>query len=156
MSQRPMHRPLAAPRRAQGGGMKSAGAGGGSSSPELIANGAFADGTGWSLGAGWSVAGGLLVATAVAAAGSPAASTTYVSNLAQGAFYTVTYTTATTTLGSVTFQLTGGATVSGTTRSTDGTFTETVCATANHTGFQFIAITDYTATIDNVSVRRVG
>lgn len=124
---------------------------------ELIANGTFGSSTGWALGTGWSIAAGVLTATAVAAAGSPAASTTFaVTPLAQGAFYNVTYTMSSTSAGSVKFQLTGGATVNGSTRSTDGTYIETVLATATHTGIQFIAVTDFTGNIDNLSVKRVG
>lgn len=148
VGRRPLARP-AQPASARGGT--------GVDTQELIANGTFGSSTGWALGTGWSVAGGVLVATAVAAAGSPAASTTYAQTpLAQGAFYNVTYTISGFSAGSVRFQFTGGATVNGTARGANGTLTETVLATAPHTGFQFIAATDFTGNIDNLSVRRVG
>ena len=124
-------------------------------SQNLIANGTFGSSSGWALGTNWSIAAGVLTATIVVAAGQ-VASTTYTANLVQGAIYRVQFDMSTTALGSVRFQFTGGATINGSTRSADGTYIEDVTATAAETGFQFIAVADYTGNIDNLSVRRVG
>lgn len=130
-------------------------AGPGIDGQSLIANGTFASSTGWALGSNWSIAAGVLTATAVVAAGA-VASTTYTANLAQGGVYRVQFDMASTSAGSVKFQVTGGATVNGSTRSADGTYVEDFTATANHTGFQFIAVADYTGNIDNLTLRRLA
>lgn len=147
MQRRPLSRPNPAVAAPSGGG--------GIDSQNLIANGTFASSTGWALGANWSVAAGVLTATIVTAAGA-VASTTYTANLAQGGVYRVTFDMSGTSAGSVKFQLTGGATVNGSTRSADGTYVEDVTATAAHTGFQFIAVADYTGNIDNLTIRRLA
>lgn len=156
MSKRPASRARALrPRAGRGNARASKGGTGGVDTQNLIANGTFASSTGWVLGTGWTIAAGVLTATAVLAA-TATASTTYTANLAQGGVYRITFDLVTTTLGSVKFQLTGGATLNGSTRSADGTYVEDVTATAAHTGFQFIAVADYTGNIDNLSIRRLA
>lgn len=144
-------RPLAAAR----GIARATGQAPGLDSQNLIANGTFGSSTGWVLGTNWTIAAGVLTATIVLAAGQ-VASTTYTANLVQGGVYRVQFDMASTTLGSVKFQFTGGATINGSTRSADGTYSEDVTATAAETGFQFIAVADYTGNIDNLSVRRIA
>lgn len=122
----------------------------------IIANGTFGSSTGWVLGTNWTIAAGVLTATIVLAAGQVASTTFTVPALIPGVQYRVTYTMSTTAAGSVKFQLTGGATVNGSTQNADGTYAEIVTATAAHTGIQFIAVADYTGNIDNLSVQRVA
>lgn len=157
MPRRPPSRRLnPRPIRGRGNAPKPTGGRTGTDNQELIANGVFASSAGWALGTGWTVAAGVLTAAAVTAAGAVASTTFAVSPLAQGAVYRVVFTLLTTTLGSVRFQFTGGATLNGATQNADGTYSQDVVATAAHTGFQFIAVADYTGSIDNLSLRRVG
>lgn len=108
-----------------------------------VVNGDFATDTVWTKGAGWTISGGVANASVASADLSQTASPAIV----QGQSYTVTYT-VTRSAGSVTPNIGGTA---GTTRSTAGTFTETIVAGSTQT----IAFTGagFTGTLDAVSVR---
>ena len=116
---------------------------------ELVTNGDFATDSDWSKGTGWSIGEGKAVATSS------------FNNLAQSGYsfvagnsYKVTYEVLDYVNGNIIFQLTGGSTLNGDTRNTNGTFTQYVIATDNHTTFRFRG-TNFTGSIDNVSVKEV-
>ena len=73
-----------------------------------------------------------------------------------GKTYKVVYDVLNYVSGNIRFQFSGGATLSGTTRSSDGTFTEYVVATANHTLLKFKAGSAFNGSITNISVKEVG
>jgi len=115
--------------------------------PELVTNGDFATDSDWTKGTGWSIGEGKAVATSS------------FNNLAQSGYsfvagnsYKVTYEVLDYVNGNIIFQLTGGTTLNGDTRNTNGTFTQYVIATDNHTTFRFRG-TNFTGSIDNVSVK---
>ena len=117
---------------------------------ELVTNGDFATDSDWNKGTGWTINGG---------AGN--ASATF-DNLGQTGYsfvinktYKVTYEVKNYVNGNVRFQLTGGATLNGNTINSNGIYTQYVKATANHTNFRFRG-TNFTGSIDNVSVKEVG
>ena len=122
--------------------------------PELIVNGDFATDSDWSLGTGWSISNGKLRADNASLVNAFQAKI-YTS----GKTYKVTYTISDYVKGQVRFQLGGGgSTVNGETRGANGTYTEYVVATNNHTSARFRGLsTDggFTASIDNVSVKQV-
>lgn len=111
----------------------------------VVLNGGFDSDTIWSKGALWTIATG--VATA-ATANTDIQQT--LPDLAPGVNYRVTYTVSF-TAGSVTAKLGGTA---GTTRSSSGTFSETITAGAN--GLIAFTAAVFVGSIDDVSIRRVG
>ena len=118
-----------------------------SNQPELVTNGDFATDSNWSKGTGWNIANG-----------SANANLSF-DNLGQSGFtfiieknYKVTYEVKNYVNGNIRFQFTGGATLNGTTRNSNGIYTQYVKATANHTNFRFRG-TNFTGSIDNVSIK---
>ena len=104
----------------------------------------------WNLGSGWSI--GEDKAVAVSS----------FDNLSQSGYsfvagnsYKVTYEVLDYVNGNIIFQLTGGSTLNGDTRNTNGTFTQYVIATDNHTTFRLRG-TNFTGSITNISVKEVG
>ena len=73
-----------------------------------------------------------------------------------GKTYKVVYEILNYVSGNIQFQFSGGATLSGTTRSANGTYTEYVVATANHTLLKFKAGSPFNGSITNISVKEVG
>jgi hypothetical protein len=113
---------------------------------DLVTNGAFASDTGWTKGTGWTIAAGVATATgAISTSLSQAAAVT----LIPGYSYTVTFTTSSTAAGSVAVSLGGGT--AGTSRSTDGTFIETIVAGNSDNIIKFTG-SGFTGNIDNVTV----
>jgi hypothetical protein len=117
---------------------------------ELVTNGDFATDSDWVKNTGWSISGGAANASSS------------FDSLAQAGFnfiieknYKVTYEVKNYVNGNIRFQFTGGATLSGTTRNSNGIYTQYVKATANHSNFRFKG-TNFTGSIDNVSVKEVG
>ena len=122
--------------------------------PEIIINGDFTTDSDWSLGAGWTISNGKLRADNVSLI-----NTFQVYFYTSGKTYKVTYTISDYVKGEVRFQLGGGgSTVNGATRDANGTYTEYIVATANHTSARFRALSadgGFTGSIDNVSVKQV-
>ena len=118
--------------------------------PNLVANGSFTDGTGWTLDAGWSIASGQLVATAAAAATSARPT---VGVLTAGKSYEIQITCTSLTAGGWKLLMEGGANVYGDIATT-GTFTARVQASTTGTIYVW-ANSPLTATFDNVSVREI-
>ncbi len=116
-----------------------------SSANEYSTNGTFASDTGWTKGTGWTISGGKADA---AGAISTALTQTAAFPLVSGAVYTVTFTTSSTSAGSVAVSLGGGT--AGTSRSTDNTFTQAITAGSTQT----IAFTGsgFTGKIDDVTI----
>jgi len=120
---------------------------------ELVTNGDFATDSDWNLENTWTIENG--VANGNGANGS-AEELTQTNTFTLGKTYKVEYDILNYVSGTIRFQFAGGATLSGTTRSADGTYTEYVVATANHTLLKFKAGSEFYGSIDNVSVKEVG
>jgi len=112
---------------------------------EHAVNGGFAADTDWTKGAGWTISAGTANATT-----SNAALSQTIAEVTSGASYKVTYT-VTRSAGSVRPSLGG---VNGTSRSTSGTYTDTITAGAG--GVLAFTGTGFTGTIDVVSVKGNG
>jgi hypothetical protein len=109
---------------------------------ELTTNGAFATDTAWTKDAGWAIAAGVATATATAAA-------------VAGATYQLVYTITAYTSGNVQFSFDNGPT--GAARAATGTFTEHFIMFGAVTEIRFgQAGSDFTGSIDNVTLRRIG
>ena len=125
-----------------------------SQQPNQVVNGDFATNSNWDLATGWTINNGKLRADNVSLLNAFQAKV-YTS----GKTYKVTYTVSDYVKGELRFQLGGGgATVNGQIRSTNGTYTEYIVATANHTSARFRALSadgGFTGSIDNVSVQIV-
>ncbi len=120
---------------------------------ELITNGDFATDTNWTKGTGWSISGG-----AASCDGTQTAGTQLVQNgtYTLNKTYKITYTLSSVTAGNIDVRLQGsGATVTGNSRTTDGTYTEYITSTGN-TSFRIRGNDDFIGSIDNVSVKEVG
>lgn len=119
------------------------------SSSNLAINGQFSlgagGGDGWTAGAGWIIGAGKATATMSSAA------LTNAMTVVAGRMYEVTYTVANRTVGAVTVSI-GGA--SGTARSTNATFTETIVATG--TGALTFTGSGFSGEVDNVKVIELG
>ena len=110
---------------------------------ELVTNGNFATDSNWTKGAGWTISGG-------AANGSSTTGDLYQENVVEsGKYYKVTFTISNYVSGSVRVELPNNA-ASGTERSANGTYTETILSAG--TTVLFDARTSFTGSIDNVSV----
>jgi len=121
--------------------------------PELITNGDFATDTNWTKGTGWSISGGTANCDGTQTAGTQLVQNgTYTLNKT----YKITYTLSSVTAGNVDVRLQGsGATVTGNSRTIDGTYTEYITSTGN-TSFRIRGNDDFIGSIDNVSVKEVG
>ena len=111
---------------------------------EYVTNGAFATDTGWTKGTGWTIGSGVADATGAI---STALSQTLAITLIEGYAYTITFTVATVSAGTITPSIGGTA---GTTRSTAATFTESIVA--GTTQLLEFDTAGFTGTIDNVTV----
>lgn len=118
---------------------------------ELISNGGFDSDTVWTKGAGWVIQ--LWQAYRVPDGNSSGLSQAVA--FEAGKTYSVTYTVAAYSAGAVLVQFTGGTTRSGTARSANGTYTETLVANSGNNSFRLFANGIFQAQIDNVSVREV-
>jgi hypothetical protein len=153
----PKSQPKGGPRNRKGSRFPIAPAGGGGAggiayiSGELTTNGAFATDTAWTKDAGWAIAAGVATATASGAAAYLHQAVTIVT----GATYEVTYTITAYTSGNVAVSFDNGPT--GITRAATGTFTQHLVMPAGITEIRFGRVSsDFTGSIDNVSLRRIG
>ena len=117
---------------------------------ELVTNGNFDTDSDWTKGGVWTIENGSANGDAT------------FGNLAQlgfpfvgGKFYKVTYEVKNYVNGNVKFQFTGGTSVNGATRNANGVYTEYVKAETGNVTFRFRG-TNFTGSIDNVSVKEVG
>ena len=119
---------------------------------QLVSNGTFASTADWTTGTGWSIAAGVATKTAgTASLLSQLIGLGVGADLYVGATYQLTYT-ITRSAGSITPQFTGGTTVSGTTRSASGTYTETITAVTGNLNLAFSADAAFAGTVDNVTL----
>jgi hypothetical protein len=114
------------------------------SGANVAVNGTFTTNTDWTLGSGVTISGGVLN---LAAAGNAAAATAIVPPIVSGRVYTVTYTIAGYSSGSV---YVGVGTTNTSTRMANGTYTETV--TSAGTSLIVYSTTNTTCTVDNLIV----
>jgi hypothetical protein len=115
-----------------------------------VTNGGFGADSDWTKGTGWTIGSGVATKTAGSASLLSQAQT-----MTAGRYYIVTYT-ITRTAGSITPQFAGGSTVSGTARSTSGTFTDIMTAAGLNNAFQFSADASFAGTVDNVSLKQLS
>jgi hypothetical protein len=111
---------------------------------DSILNGGFATSADWTTGAGWTISAG------VASASVANLSLSQAQTLVTAQVYRLTYT-VTRSAGTVTLRFTGGTTVTGTARSTAGTFEEYITAASGNNTIEFLGA-GFTGTIDNVSM----
>lgn len=119
--------------------------------PEMVLNGDFATDTIWTKGVGFVIAGGR-------ASRIPDASSSGLSqplSFIAGRSYRVTFTVLNFVSGQFLPRFTGGTMRSGTLRTANGTFTETLVANTGNTTLQFFASGVTQADIDDVSVCEV-
>ncbi len=119
--------------------------------PEKILNGGFASDTVWTKGLGWTIALGV----ASRAADPSSAGLSQPIAFAAGSRYIVTYTVIGYLSGLFVAQFTGGSARSGTSRTADGTYTETLLANTGNNSFRIFAGSLAVGSIDNVSVREI-
>lgn len=117
-----------------------------------IANGGFDSDTVWSHPADWTIAAG--IATIAVAAGTRNLTQSGLA-LVEGAPYEVTFTVLNYVSGSVTASIIGGTIVSGTARSSNGTFTQILVAGPTPSTFRIQAAISSSLSVDNVRLRRV-
>lgn len=114
---------------------------------EYVTNGTFGSDTGWTKGTGWTIAAGVADCDGTQTAASDLSQTLAIA-LIEGYTYTLTFTTASVSAGTVTAIVGGTA---GTARSTSATFKETFVAGATQT-LILRADADFVGTIDNVTI----
>lgn len=117
--------------------------------PELVANGTFTTDTAWTKGTGWTISGG--VATRINTGGNSDVDQSMV--LVPGRSYLVTYTISSVTSGGILPRFSGGTSVSGTLKTTIGTFSEVLTALSGNNLFRMVASAVFAGSIDNVSVK---
>ncbi len=119
--------------------------------PEMIVDGTFDDGTPWTAGLGWAIEDNVARRTAVASASGLSQPVAFVA----GARHRTMFSIADLTAPLFAVQFTGGSTRSGTSRTVNGTYTETLLANTGNNSFRIFAGSNAAADIDNVSVRRI-
>jgi hypothetical protein len=112
-----------------------------------ITNGGFLEDADWTKGTGWTIGSGVATKTAGSASVLSQAQT-----MTAGRYYIVTYT-ITRSAGTITPQFAGGSTVSGTARSSSGTYTDIMTAVSGNNTVQFSADASFAGTVDDVSVK---
>lgn len=117
-----------------------------------IVNGTFAADTDWTKGAGWTIAAGVATATTVA----DTVTLSQAQTLAAGTIYKVVFTVSGFSAGGVRPVFTGGTTVTGTTRTANGTYTEYLTAVTGNTTFALEAVGSTTLNVDNVTVQALA
>ncbi|TXH82815.1 MAG: phage tail protein [Rhizobium sp.] len=111
----------------------------------LASNGGFDSDTSWTKGTGWTIASGVAShATGTAASLSQARATTV------NTYYRLAFTLAAVTAGSLTPQLTGGTSQSGTARTANGNFSDRIKAVSGNNTLGFAASSTFVGSIDNV------
>ena len=118
------------------------------STTELVTNGGFDTDSDWTLGSNTTIANGALNFSSATSNTDQSLTTTNTK------IYKVVFTISNYVSGSVRFRFTGTANVNGISRSTNGTFTQYITATANNSIFRFAA-NAFNGSIDNVSVKEV-
>jgi hypothetical protein len=115
--------------------------------PELVVNGGFDDASWWQLSS-WTIGSGVASASSVAN-GNLVYKTGLVSS---GKTCTITYTVTSVSAGGVAAYINGAQ---GVTRSTAGTYTETITAGSLNAYTGIVTVGTTTASVDNISVREI-
>ena len=116
----------------------------------LVTNGDFASGTGWTVNSGWAIGSGTLNATAVTVGTGKAVFAG--ATITAGRVYRITYTITSFTAGGISVTLGSGSYTDGTFRGAVGTYVEYITAGFSG-GVEFIRRGgDFTGSIDNVEV----
>ena len=116
---------------------------------QLVTNGDFATDTNWVKGTGWSISGGSLNASNVNGISTTQAGYTFV-----GKTFKVSYTISDYSQGSAQIYLGGSQSTS--LKSENGTHTEIISISSGNTLLYIYGISNFTGSIDNVSVVEVG
>ena len=116
---------------------------------QLVTNGDFATDTNWIKGTGWSISGGSLNASNVNGISTTQGGYTFL-----GKIFKVSYTISDYSQGSVQIYLGGSQSTS--LKSENGTHTETISVSSGNTVLYIYGISNFTGSIDNVSVVEVG
>jgi len=123
---------------------------------ELVTNGDFATDSDWIKATGWSISDGT---ASISDSGSSTLAQSLASDLVSGKTYKVVYTVSGYSgSGIVKAQFVGGSTLSGTNITANGTHTEYLTATANHTSVRLKALSNnggFTGNLDNFSIKQV-
>ena len=120
--------------------------------PELITNGDFAIDSNWGKGIGWSINNGVASCDGTQTSGTQLTQTSL--TFTNGKTYKVVFT-CTIQAGNLDARLQGsGATVTGDTVTTSGTYTQYLVSTGN-TSFRMRGNPSFIGTVDNVSVKQV-
>ena len=115
---------------------------------DSITNGAFASDANWTKGTGWSIGSGVATATAGSASGLIQNSVNIALPVIEGVVYKLVYT-LTRSAGSIQPNIAG---TTGTSRSSNGTYTEYIMAGSTAIPIQFVKDASFAGTIDNVSL----
>jgi hypothetical protein len=119
----------------------------------LVTNGDFSSGTGWSPEAGWSISGGVATATAAAAFNALQQGTF---PFAAGKTYRVTLKVSSVSAGGVRINFAGGTQVSSTTFTAVGTFTEVLAAQSGNNTLRIQAgASGFTVAVDDIVVQEI-
>jgi len=122
---------------------------------ELVTNGSFDTDSDWTKGTGWSISGGKAVAVLALNTFLQQNQTTVANKI-----YKIVYTISGYENGKVRFQFSGGGgNTFATSQNANGTYTEYITSTSNHTFYKFKGTSSeggFTGSIDNVSVVEVG
>ncbi len=118
---------------------------------DLITNGSFSDSTVWTLGTGWTISGGTATSDGTQSAASELSQPT--PTKIQGAGYRYVFTVSGITAGNVRVQQ--SASHFGTSRSTNGTFTETLTQLFPYSLLVLSADSNFVGSVDNFSVKRL-
>lgn len=117
----------------------------------LVENGTFASDTEWTKGTGWSIAAGVATGSTASTALTQALDKTG-AVIEAGRAYNITYTVSSRSAGSVQVSLGG---TNGTSRSANGTYSETIVAGSSNTNISFTG-TGFSGNIDNVIVTPIA
>jgi hypothetical protein len=117
---------------------------------DLVTNGTFASDTVWTKGGGWTISGG--TANHTASAGNLSQSITFV----VGATYRVTWTISGYSAGIFLARLSGGTNVSGSNRTSNGTYSDDLVAVSGNNTLNIVGNSDAVGSVDNVSCKRVA
>lgn len=123
-------------------------------SSTLVINGGFDTDTNWTKGTGWTISGGVAVASSVSAFSS------IIQNSVPfliGRRYKIAFTVVSVTSGGVRPIFTGGTQVTGTSRTTTGTYVEYLTTVTGNVNFAIQANSSgFDGTVDNVIVEQVA
>ena len=115
----------------------------------LVTNGDFASGAGWTAGSGWTIAAG--VASHTGAAGNLDTAVAFTA----GKLYRVTYTVSNYVSGQLAFQFIGGNAVTSSYTAANGTYVEYFRAETSNVTLRFQSFAIFQMDIDNVEVCEV-